>query len=123
MENQVGQSSPFALKYQLERNLRPFCEDEVRELPENRTGLYTLWLPSETGYGYEYLYVGMSRTCVQRRLLEHLQNETNPELRRQLHLFRDIVMFSAAFTRSWEETRPLEKRIIADWRPFTNRQG
>ena len=68
----------------------------------------------------------MARTCVQRQLLQHLQRETNPELRRQLRLFRDIVMFvmfSVAFTKNREETRPLEKRVIADWKPFTNRQG
>ena len=123
MEMPSTESSPFALKYQLEQNLLPFSEDEVRELPEDRTGLYTLWLPSETGGGYEYIYVGMSSICLRRRLLQHLQRETNPELRRQIQLFRDIVAFSVAFTRSREETRPLEKRIIADWRPFTNRQG
>ena len=64
----------------------------------------------------------MSEACVRQRLLQHLQYETNPELLQQLRLFRDIVMFSAAFTQGREETLSLETAVIQDWKPATNRQ-
>lgn len=114
-------TTPFGLKYQLERELRPFNADEVRKLPTGRTGVYALWLPAEIGGGYDALYVGMSDACVRERLLQHLRNEANPGLLRQLRLFRDIVMFSAAFTSGREETLALETAVIRDWQPATNR--
>ena len=109
----------FAKKYQLENNLRPFNREEVQTLPKNRCGLYALWLPEESAH--ERLYIGMSATCVRRRLLEHLADEANPELRRQLHMFPDLVEFSVTFTASEEETRELEAAIIHAWQPETNR--
>ena len=115
--------TPFAAKYQLERDLRPFTREEVRRLPRDRPGLYALWLAAETEGGHERLYLGMSTTCVRRRLLDHLNNETNPELRRELRLFRDRVEFSTAFTTGERETRDLESSLIRDWQPETNRAG
>ena len=114
-------TTPFGLKYQLERDIRPFNRDEVRRLPLQRTGVYALWLPAASAGRYECLYVGMSEACVRQRLLQHLQNETNPELRRQLRLFLEIVMFSAAFTHGREETLTLETAVIQAWQPSTNR--
>ena len=111
--------TPFAKKYQLERNLRPFNRAEVQKLPKGRCGLYALWLA--TADAPERLYIGMSTTCVRRRLLEHLANEANPELRRQLRMFPDLVEFSATSTESEEETRELEAAIIRAWQPETNR--
>ena len=116
-----GDTTPFGLKYQLERDIRHFNRDEVGSLPKDRTGVYALWLPTGIEGGSECLYVGMSHACVRQRLLQHLQNETNPELLRQLRLFRDIVMFSAAFTHGREETLALETAVIRDWQPTTNR--
>ena len=78
--------TPFVAKYRLEQELRPFTADEVRELPRNRSGLYALWLPSGIEGGPERLYLGMSTTCLRRRLLQHLSNEINPGLRRQLRI-------------------------------------
>lgn len=109
----------FAKKYQLENNLRPFNRKEVQTLPKDCCGLYALWLPGESAP--ERLYIGMSTTCVRRRLLEHLANETNPKLRRQLRMFPDLVKFSVTFTESEEETRELEAAIIRAWQPETNR--
>ncbi len=109
----------FAKKYQLENNLRPFNREEVQTLPRDCCGLYALWLPEESAH--ERLYIGMSATCVRRRLLEHLANETNPELRRQLRMFPYLVEFSVTFTKSEEETRELEAAIIRAWQPETNR--
>ena len=116
-----GALTPFAAKYQLERELRPFTPDEVRRLPRGRTGLYALWLAAEIEGGHERLYLGMSATCLRRRLLDHLNNETNPELRRELRMFRDRVEFSAVFTTGERETRDLETALIRDWQPETNR--
>ncbi|MCY4113253.1 MAG: hypothetical protein OXG33_04840 [Chloroflexi bacterium] len=116
-----GELTPFAAKYRLERELRPFTRDEVRRLPRDRSGLYALWLAAETEGGHERLYLGMSTTCVRRRLLDHLSNETNPELRRELRLFGDRVEFSAVFTTGDRETRELESALLRDWRPDTNR--
>ena len=121
-EGRDEQITPFGLKYQLERDLRCFKREEVRRLPKYRTGVYALWLPAEIEGQHECLYVGMSEACVRQRLLQHLQNETNPELVRQLRLFRDIVMFSAAFTSGRKETLDLETAVIQDWQPATNRQ-
>ena len=117
-------ASPFALKYQLEQDLRPYSREEVLKLEQHRMGLYVIWVPAEAGGGYEYIYAGMSRTCLRRRLRQHLsRSERNAQLRNEIELFRDVVLFSVAYTQTKEETRPLEKEIIADWKPFTNRQG
>ncbi len=110
--------NPFALKYQLERDTRPFLRAEVQSLPRDRRGVYALWLPA--GELPECLYVGISTTCIRRRLLDHLSNETNPELRRQLYMFRDTVRFAAAFTDSDDHTRQLEAALISDWQPLCN---
>ena len=115
------EASPFGLKYQLERDLRPFNRHEVRRLARGRTAVYALWLPTEFGGRYECLYVGMSDACVRQRLLQHLQFETNPMLLRQLRLFRDLVMFSAVFTTGRKDTLALETAVIQAWQPSTNR--
>ena len=111
----------FAKKYQLENNLRPFNREEVQKLPKDRYGLYALWLPDEIERAHERLYIGRSTTCIRRRLLDHLADEANSELRRQLHMFPDLVEFSITFTKSEEETRELEAAIIRAWQPETNR--
>ena len=121
VESQDDRTTPFGLKYQLERELHPFTLEAVRRLPRDRTGVYALWLPAEVGDGWECIYVGMSHACVRQRLLQHLQNETNPELARQLRLFRDVVTFSAAFTQGREETLALETAVIQAWQPAANR--
>lgn len=113
--------TPFGLKYKLERDLRPFSKDELGTLPRRRTGVYAIWLPSEFAGRHECLYVGMSEACVRQRLLQHLQNESNPALMRQLRLFRDIVLFSVAFTEGKQETLALETAVIQAWQPLTNR--
>ena len=121
LESSDSCTTPFGLKYQLERELRPFTQGEVRSLPRSRTGVYALWLPAEVGVGHECIYVGMSHACVRQRLLQHLQNEANSVLARQLRLFPDIVTFSAAFTQGLQETLDLETAVIQAWQPATNR--
>ena len=115
-----GPRTPLGLKYQLERERRPFSREEVRRLERSHSGVYALWLPGKPD---ECVYVGMSDTCIRRRLLQHLSNETNPGLREHLRLFHDIVEFSTAFTSSEDETLALEDEIIRSWRPQTNRRG
>ena len=117
-----GSRTPLGLKYQLEREPRLFTREAVRQLPRDRTAVYALWLPAGAAGVPDCLYVGMSHVCVRQRLLQHLSTETNPQLRRQLHLFRGIVQFSAAFTEGREQTLELEAAIIRDWQPETNRQ-
>ncbi len=112
--------NPFILEYQLKRNLRPFNRDEVRKLPSNCTGVYAIWLPDDGTPG-ECLYVGMSNTCLKTRLLSHLANETNPQLRRELRMFRDIVHFSIAYTQGHRPTLDLERTLTQEWQPRTNR--
>ena len=116
-----GPRTPLGLKYQLERERRSFNRDQLRQLKRNRTGVYALWVPG--GGPDECLYVGMSDTCVRRRLLEHLNRETNIDLRHLLRLYRDVVEFSVAFTGGGDETLSLEDDIIQAWRPVTNRKG
>ena len=113
-------TAPFALKYRLRRERRPYCRPCVSALPASSCGVYALWLPS-SDEGYDCLYVGKSETCVRRRLLEHLQTEMNPKLRSTLRTFRDVVEFSVAFTANPEETDALETAVIRDWQPETNR--
>ncbi len=118
--------TPFTAKYQLRRNLRPFTRREVRGLERDRLGLYALWLPAASEDTPECLYVGMSGTSVRRRLLDHLNNEDNPELRREFRLFGrppTQIRFSVTFTENEAETRELETAVIADWQPRTNRRG
>ena len=87
-------------------------------------GLYVLWVPTEVGGGNEYIYTGMSRTCLRRRLLQHLRkSEKNPQLRHELQLFRDVVLFSVGYTQNREETRPLERDVIAYWKPLHQQAG
>lgn len=111
----------FATRYQLERNHRPFKRKEVRELPIDRCGVYALWIPGEIEETYTCLYVGLSITCVRRRLLDHLTYEDNPELRKYLQMFVDLVTFSVAFTKNETETHFLETSVIQEWQPITNR--
>lgn len=118
--------TPFTAKYQLRRNLRPFTRQEVRGLERDRLGLYALWLPGATEESPECLYVGLSTTCVRRRLLDHHSDEDNPELHREFRLFGGPptqIRFSVTFTQDEAETRELETAIIADWQPRTNRRG
>ena len=106
--------------------MRPFTRQDVRRLERDRLGLYALWLPGATEESPECLYVGLSTTCVRRRLLDHLSDEDNPELRRESRLFGGPptqIRFSVTFTQDEVETRELETAIIADWQPRTNRRG
>lgn len=116
-----GPRTPLGLKYQLERERSPFSRDQLRQLERDRTGVYAIWVPD--GGPDECLYVGMSDTCIRRRLIQHLNNETNPKLRELLRLYRGITEFSVAFTTSEDETLSLEDEIIRSWRPVTNRRG
>ena len=121
MERQYG-TTPFALKYRLQRELIPYRRKEVNRLRLDRTGVYAIWLPSEVRGAPDCLYVGKSETCLRRRLLEHLQDdEPNPVLRSKLRLYRDIVQFSVAYTANAEETDALETQVIRDWDPKANR--
>ena len=120
-KNKMSQTTPFALKYRLRRQRYAYGRENVQALPENRCGVYALWLPSAVIDGYDCIYVGKSETCIRRRLLDHLQNEPNPGLRRVLRTFRDMVQFSVAFTANAAETDALETAIIRDWQPETNR--
>ena len=114
-------TNPFSVKYRLERERQPFTRETVLQLPSDRCGLYSLWLPTGTEDAPERLYVGQSTTCVRRRLLQHLSNEDNPDLRRQLRMFRDLVEFSVVFTAGETETLELETTLIQEWQPETNR--
>ena len=121
-DHREGESTTLpALMYLLERRLRPFESDEVRKLPTDRWGVYALWLPSGGENAPECLYVGISTTCIRRRLLDHLSRETNPGLRTELRLFRDTVLFSIAYTSGERETLDLETSVIRRWKPRTNR--
>ena len=114
-------TNPFSVKYRLESERQPFARDVVLQLPKDRCGLYALWLPTGTDDAPERLYVGQSTTCVRRRLLQHLSDEDNPDLRRQLRMFRGLVQFSVVFTAGARETFELERTLIRDWQPETNR--
>ena len=116
-----GPRTPLGLKYQLEQERFSFNRDQIWKLERDRTGVYALWVPD--GGPDECLYVGMSETCVRRRLLEHLNREANPELRNLLRLYRETVEFSIAFTGDEDETLTLEDEIIKAWKPVTNRKG
>ena len=81
-----------------------------------------MWLPSKTTPDwYDCIYVGKSETCLRRRLLDHFRDEPNPELRRAIWTFRDMVEFSVAFTAGVAETDALETAVIRDWQPDANR--
>ena len=88
-------ASHFALNYQLEQDLQPSNREEVLKLEQRRMGLCVIWVPVEVGGGYEYIYAGMSRTCLRQRLSQHLsRSERNVQLRIEIELFQAAVMFS-----------------------------
>lgn len=113
--------TPFSVKYRLERDRQSFTREVVLQLPKDKCGLYALWLPTVTDDSPECLYVGQSATCVRRRLLQHLSDEENTELRRQLRMFPDLVQFSVVFTEVRQETLALETTLIRELQPETNR--
>lgn len=114
-------TSLFQIQYQLERERTPFTRAAVLHLPKEQCGLYAIWLPTGEEGVYECLYAGVSTTCIRRRLLQHLSDEQNPELRRQLRMFGELVHFSVVFTEDPEETLALETALIRDLQPVTNR--
>ena len=116
-----GPRTPLGLKYQLERERLSFDRGQLLQLERDRSGVYALWMPG--GGPDKCLYVGMSDTCIRRRLLQHLNNETNPQLKELLRIYSGITEFSVAFTSSGDETLLLEDDIIRSWRPATNRRG
>jgi hypothetical protein len=112
----------FSVMYRLERDRRPFRSENVRRLPADRSGVYAIWLPTGATDAPECLYVGISTTCIKTRLLAHIYNETNPDLRNDLRLFQDIVLFSTAFMSGDSKTlEQLETSVIQKWQPKTNR--
>lgn len=113
-------TSLFHIQYQLEQRRIPFTRDAVLQLPQEQCGLYAIWLTDDIG-GYERLYAGVSTTCVRRRLLQHLSNEQNPELRIQLRMFGELIHFSVVFTEDPKQTLALETELIRAWQPETNR--
>ncbi|RKU18944.1 hypothetical protein C6501_01960 [Candidatus Poribacteria bacterium] len=113
--------NPYVLQYQLKRNLRPFTRAEIQKLPTGQSGVYVLWRKTGTEGRNECVYVGESTTCVRRRLLQHYDGTTNPELRTQLRLFGGIVHFSVELTEDAEETVLLETELIRTWQPKTNK--
>ena len=114
-------TNPFSVKFRLENESQLFARDVVLQLPKDRCGIYALWLSTGTDDVPERLYVGQSTTCVRRRLLQHLSDEENPELRRQLRMFRDLVQFTVVFTAGETETLALETMLIREWQPESNR--
>ena len=115
-------TTPFALKYRLQRELTLYGREEVNRLPLNRTGVYALWLPSEIPGAPDCLYVGKSEVCIRSRLHDHLRSsEPNPIIRTEIRNNRDIAQFSVAYTASAEETDALETHVIRDWDPPANR--
>ena len=64
---------------------------------------------------------GKSESCVRLRFLDRMRDEPNSELRRVLHMLRDLVEFSVSFTVSPEETDVLETMVIREWLPDATR--
>ena len=114
-------TNPFSVKYRLAREHQPFTREMLLRLPPDQCGVYALWLPIGTEDTPECLYVGQSTTCVRRRLLQHFSDEENPELRKQLRMFPDLVQFSVVFTEGRQETLALETTLIQQLQPETNR--
>ncbi len=112
---------PFSVKYRLERERQSFTRETLLRLPKDRCGLYALWLPTSAADAPERLYIGMSTTCVRRRLLQHLSDEENPGLRKELRMFPDLIQFSVVFTEGHQETLALETMLIQEMQPETNR--
>lgn len=116
-------STAFNLKYQLESIHYSYTRREVRErVSLSQIGLYAIWMPSGHTGGYRCVYVGKSEECLRGRLLDHLRrSEPNPEIKRHVRLYQDILMFSIALTASVEETDGLETQVIRAWQPVANR--
>ena len=55
--------------------------------------------------------LGFLKLVFRRRLLEHLSDEQNPDLRIQLRMFGELIHFSIAFTEDPERTLALETEL------------
>ena len=117
----MNTTSLFNIQYQLEQKRLPFTREALLSLSKNRCGLYAIWLPTGDEGDYERLYAGASKTCVRRRLLEHFSDEKNPELRKNIHIFGELIHFSVVFTEDPEHTLELETELIRSWQPEANR--
>ena len=97
----------------LESDLAPFghgCHEVVDPVP----GLYAFWLRGTC------LYVGMTGN-LERRISEHENAETNPELSHYFAKFPGEIMMSlAAIDGDSCRLRDLESESIAKLRPVTN---
>ena len=118
------ESNAYLAAHNLRREFRPYTRAEVSRLPNDRRGVYALWRPRSGSERLECLYVGESRTCVRRRLLEHFSSkEPNEALRNQLQLYRTVVVFSVEFTEDAAETLLMETELIRAWQPKTNQKN
>ena len=110
-------ASKRGLQHRLEQEdaRKPFTRDEIDRIPKDAGGVYAIWL--DTG---ECLYVGMSEDRIRARLMDHLRNETNLGLRRDLLTLPDAVRFSAVHPLAPEDIRYFEERLIRDWNPRYN---
>lgn len=120
-ESGITKTSLFNIKYQLEQIRVPFTRERVLHLPQNRCGLYAIWLPTGNENEYKRLYAGVSKTCVRRRLLTHLSDEKNPKLRQRFRIFGELIHFSVAFTEDPKHILELETELVRAWQPETNR--
>ena len=114
--------TPFALLLQLQRNPRPFTRAQVQQLPRDRQGVYAIWEPPEYGESTDTCaYVGMSTTCITTRLLDHISDETNPELRNHSRLPRPPNLHRSIHHRRHPNPRPRTPRH-QHLEPPTNRR-
>ena len=96
---------------------------QLQQLPRDIQGIYITWEPPEFGESSDTCaYVSMSTTCIRRRRLDHINDETNPDLRYHLQDFRYHTTFTVVFTTGEAETRALERHAINTWNPPTNRR-
>ncbi len=87
-----------------------FC-NQIRRSP----GLYSFWLRGRC------LYVGMSDD-LQRRILQHTHNETNPELAKYFDVYKNEIKISLAYLSCTKaELLNRERYAIDQLRPIANR--
>ena len=94
----------------LDRERQPYNAATVRAMPADGCGVYAIWCAAN-----DCLYIGKSDkgNSVKARLLYHLSpQEKNRALRRDLHLYRDIIEFALCLTATPEWANELETRLI-----------
>lgn len=96
----------------------PWTLGSIDKLPGDEGGVYAVWY-RPTG---KCVYVGQTGRDLRRRLMEHWEGGTSPDLAGWISEFGEAL--DLCYRRSDpERAKRLEKRLIRKWQPEANKRG